>query len=174
MGHSSLPLSRTPSMPFLFFSNAGLSQAHFWQGYAVDPSKGTFNDNPTTQTFQDRVIRFMNGEPPKGKADSDGPPIDWSMFNEEGDNTWLIIHTPGKPGWTRDHPQDASFAQYQAKVAAIGTLVEGKIPGVRSNVHLYQPYDYTSTIDLATDEFVYSGPDAARVDTAARGHAVFQ
>ena len=91
------------------FANTSCEQAHIWEGYAFrdkfDPlaekvnglrTDGPSDDKPKTQTFKDRAISPMTGDTPSSplfyQSLGDGQ-VDWSLFNEQGDNSALYIMT---------------------------------------------------------------------------------
>lgn len=139
---------------------------------AVDASKGKINDNPSTGTFQKRVLNFLSNTGEQDESNV-GPSPDWSLFNKAGDNTQLIIHTPGNTKYTGAEPMTDDYMQYPKKVKAMSDIVLANIPGAQSLVHLYKPLDYTFIVD-ADSRGHCTGPDAERVDTTARGFCILQ
>lgn len=152
------------------------SQAHFWQGYAMDSLNGdddeAYNDDPNDADFTKKVINFMMGEGEQD-ATNEGPSIDWSLFNQEGDNTQFIVFTPGKESWNGSKRQNARSAMYYKKAMAMGAAVKSKVAGARTQVHLYDPMEYSYTIGSNGEE-EYQGRDSALVDKTARGMNYFQ
>lgn len=131
-----------------------------------------YNDDPNDADFIKKVINFMTGEGDQDPT-NEGPSIDWSLFNQEGDNTQFIVFTPGKETWNASKRQNARSAMYYKKAMAMGAAVKSKVAGARTQVHLYDPMDYSYTIDSAGEE-EYDGRDAALVDKTARGMNYFQ
>lgn len=139
----------------------------------VDPDDGKINDDITQEEFQTRVINFLKSTGEQDKSNVGSAP-DWTLFNKDGDNTQLIIHTPGNPKYTGAQPMTNEFTEYPNKVKAISDIVVANVPGAQSLVHLYDPLDYTYLIDPETNDGYNTGPDAERVNKNARGFCVFQ
>lgn len=150
--------------------------AHLWQAFAVDASlvenKGLPNDDVTDPNFQTRVLNFISGEGTQEPTDV-GPSVDWTLFNKANDNTMLVIHAPSVWTWDSSMGQDKRYAQYANKMAAVASLVEQKIPGAQTILHLYKQLNYRG-FRGADGEIDYEGPDAARVDNSALGFNIFQ
>ena len=104
-----------------------------------------------------------------GTGEQDGSyavPVDWTQFNQQGDNTRAIFMTPVNPATTQSNPS----ALYKNRKILIHNLITANIPGVATQIFRYNPLNYYYDPDTNT----YSGPDRNLVDTTERGMAAFQ
>jgi hypothetical protein len=93
-------------------------------------------------------------------------PVDWTRFNQQGDNTRAIFMTPLNSATPQSNPS----ALYKDRIILIQNLIAANIPGVATQIFRYKPLNYYYDPDTNT----YSGEDALRVDKEERGIAVFQ
>jgi hypothetical protein len=115
--------------------------------------------------WQEKVLNSITRE---GNQDpnTQGPAIDWDLFNQEGDNTQIFLMTPLKDGATESSNQ----FKYPNKVGLITSLLtaNGRIPGARVIIKGYNRLNY-SVVNGQVE-----GPDANQVDKTERGIALFQ
>lgn len=146
-------------------ANGWNSQAHFWEAYVFRENRGPLVQRSEDQIhFQVRVLNAMSGT-----GDQDGSfavPVDWTQFNQQGDNTRAIFMTPVNPATPQSNPS----APYKDRIILIQSLIAANIPGVATQIFRYSPLDYSWDPETNT----YSGPDRNLVDKTERGIATFQ
>ncbi|KAK3326737.1 hypothetical protein B0H66DRAFT_600847 [Apodospora peruviana] len=155
-------------------SNRAVYMAHYWESYTTnDNDVITGND---LRLWEERVLDSIRGatvtnpyNPPEERFAYKAPfgrGVDWTLFNQPGDNTAVYFMTPLATGVTNEKSDKIKYPQ---KIALIEALVKSNVPGAKVNIIPYNRLRYSVRGGTAP-----TGPDAHLVDKSSRGMCLFQ
>ncbi|KAK0104903.1 hypothetical protein ONS95_005168 [Cadophora gregata] len=169
-------------------SKRAVWMAHFWEAYAFkdsyDPKKplkeknglmvrsdGDPEDIPNLQSWQDRAIAAVTGQPLSAPLHlpTEGNPIDPNLFNRRDDNTEAIIMTPAETITTGSRGEKMADYRYPNKIGELEMALRQLIPGIKIQRQPYTPLNYFNPVDMAKRDKTEAGMALFQFDPNADG-----
>ncbi|KAM0324574.1 hypothetical protein ACHAQA_007959 [Verticillium albo-atrum] len=155
-------------------SRRAVYMVHYWEIYALNGDDDLTAGSEAFSKFQANVEYSILGDQRKDPI-TEGPGVDWSLFNQPRDNTRILFMTPYEDGFrmtSSTYKTQMKDLKYTKKIQYIINLLNrpNRIPGAAVVVQGYQRLNWSWDRQLEKP----TGEDADIVDKTERGIACFQ